>query len=71
MIASLGQFVKNHAQVVIWVAVGIVMLGAVIAREYRCCPLSEFWLVHCLVFDWLQYVVVEGQRKVWEVLSRV
>ena len=70
MIASLGQFVKHHPQVVIWIVVGIVMLGAVIAGEYRCCPLSEVWLVHCLVFDWLQYAVVEGQGKAWEVLSQ-
>ena len=55
MIASLGQFVKKHAQVVIWIVVGIVALGALVASEYHGrFSLGEVYLVHFPVFECLQ-----------------
>ena len=62
MIASLGQFVKKHAQVVIWIVVGIVALGALVASEYHGrFSLGEVYLVHCPVFECLQQYWRNGE----------
>ena len=60
MIASLGQFVKKHAQVVIWIVVGIVALGALVAGEYHGRSSLSF-IVLCLSV----YRSSGGMGKAW------